>query len=169
MSAPPPYNDITGLYLQTDKHVDVSFAQYDGSARPGELVVNTADYSVWVGDDTGALNPIAVPNGVVPFVVNNPVVNYQLVTTDLGKLITASNITITVPSTVQAGFAAGSYLTIATGVDLVIVQPSGVTVSVYYSGNTTAGSWIIPPRSIARLTKVAAEVWYLDGAGIVSF
>jgi hypothetical protein len=58
MPTPPPYASITGIYTTDDKHQAISKADYDGSAKPGQLVVDTTDYSVWVGDDTGALNPV---------------------------------------------------------------------------------------------------------------
>ena len=54
MSA-PPYANITGIYTTDDKHQSISRAAYNGSARPGQLVVDTADYSLWVGTNTGGL------------------------------------------------------------------------------------------------------------------
>lgn len=62
-TTPPPYADITGIYTTDDKHQAISRADYDGSAKPGQLVVDTADYSLWVGDDTGALNPVGGGGG----------------------------------------------------------------------------------------------------------
>lgn len=58
MPTPPPYVGITGIYTVDDKHQEVTKAAYDGSARPGQLVVDTSDYSLWIGDDTGALNSV---------------------------------------------------------------------------------------------------------------
>ena len=47
----------TGAF-QNDKHIDVSFANYNGTARPGQLVVDTDNYSLWVGNANGYLNGI---------------------------------------------------------------------------------------------------------------
>ena len=60
---PPPYTGIDGLYVQIDKHVDATFAQYNGKARPGQLVVDTANYALYVGNSNGALNAIGGGGG----------------------------------------------------------------------------------------------------------
>ena len=57
-NTPPPYLDVNGIYVQNDKHIDVSFANYNGTARPGQLVVDTDNYSLWVGNANGYLNGI---------------------------------------------------------------------------------------------------------------
>jgi hypothetical protein len=53
--ATPPYENITGIYTIDDKHQAISRADYSGSARPGQIVIDTADYSMWVGTNTGRL------------------------------------------------------------------------------------------------------------------
>jgi hypothetical protein len=53
--ATPPYENITGIYTIDDKHQAISRADYSGSARPGQIVIDTADYSMWVGTNTGSL------------------------------------------------------------------------------------------------------------------
>jgi len=53
--ATPPYENITGIYTIDDKHQAISRANYNGSARPGQIVVDTVDYSLWVGTNTGSL------------------------------------------------------------------------------------------------------------------
>jgi hypothetical protein len=60
---PPPYLGIDGLYVQTDKHVDTTLAQFNGNARPGQLVVDTANYALYVGNAAGQLNPISGGGG----------------------------------------------------------------------------------------------------------
>jgi hypothetical protein len=55
---PPPYISVKGLYVEDPKHVDVAFAGYDGTASPGQLVVDTADYILYVGNSAGRLNPV---------------------------------------------------------------------------------------------------------------
>ena len=60
---PPPYLGINGLYVQTDKHVDTTLAQYNGNARPGQLVVDTANYALYVGNASGALTAVGGGGG----------------------------------------------------------------------------------------------------------
>lgn len=60
---PPPYSGIDGLYVQTDKHVDTTLAQYDGKARPGQLVVDTATYNLYVGNASGSLTAVGGGGG----------------------------------------------------------------------------------------------------------
>jgi hypothetical protein len=55
---PPPYLGINGLYVQTDKHVDATLAEYNGNARPGQLVVDTANYALYVGNASGSLTQV---------------------------------------------------------------------------------------------------------------
>lgn len=52
---PPPYNQITGIYTVDDKHQSISRADYNGMAKPGQLVIDTSDYSLWVGNSSGNL------------------------------------------------------------------------------------------------------------------
>jgi hypothetical protein len=60
---PPPYSGINGLYVQVDKHVDDTKANYDGNARPGQLVVDTSDYSLYIGNSNGVLNLVTGGGG----------------------------------------------------------------------------------------------------------
>ena len=60
---PPPYLGISGLYVQTDKHVDATLAEYNGNARPGQLVVDTANYALYVGNASGALTAVGSGGG----------------------------------------------------------------------------------------------------------
>lgn len=60
---PPPYSNVSGIYRVDDKHSSITLANYDGSARPGELVVSTADYSLWIGNAQGNLTPVTGGSG----------------------------------------------------------------------------------------------------------
>ena len=61
---PPPYDNITGLYVQVDKHVSDTLNAvgnvpgYNGVARPGQLVVDTADYKLYIGNALGNLTSV---------------------------------------------------------------------------------------------------------------
>ena len=46
---------MAGIHTMSDKHIAISKAELDGNARPGQIVVDTEDYSLWVGNDDGAL------------------------------------------------------------------------------------------------------------------
>jgi hypothetical protein len=60
MSNPPPYNDITGISRAVMKdNAQVTLANYDGNARPGELVVDQSTDQVYIGNSSGALTQIA--------------------------------------------------------------------------------------------------------------
>ena len=62
-NAPPPYNQITGIFTVIDKHQKNTKDQYDGNAKPGQIVVDTTDFSVWVGNADGNLNPLVSGSG----------------------------------------------------------------------------------------------------------
>jgi hypothetical protein len=61
MSTPPPYVDITGISRAAAKdNPQETITQYDGSARPGELVVDLESQppNLYVGGVSGALHRI---------------------------------------------------------------------------------------------------------------
>lgn len=64
---PPPYANVTGISRADMKdNAQEAFSNYDGNARPGELVVDLTDYSVWVGNSLGYLNPVGGGGGNTP-------------------------------------------------------------------------------------------------------
>jgi len=66
---PPPYADITGITRAVMKdNAQIALAQYDGTARPGEIVISQQDLSMWIGDVNGDLNaaPILQPGTGTP-------------------------------------------------------------------------------------------------------
>jgi hypothetical protein len=66
MANPPPYNNITGISRAVMKdNAQVTLANYDGNARPGELVVDQTTDQVFIGNSSGALTQIAagIENG----------------------------------------------------------------------------------------------------------
>jgi hypothetical protein len=54
---PPPYVDVTGI-ARTDMKINKqeTIAEYDGNARPGELVVDLTTYNLYIGNADGNLN-----------------------------------------------------------------------------------------------------------------
>ena len=68
MANPPPYDDITGISRAVMKdNAQVTLANYNGNARPGELVVDQLTDQVFIGNSSGALTQIAagITNGGV--------------------------------------------------------------------------------------------------------
>ena len=69
MSTPPPYTGITGIFTVQDKHHDVTLAEYAGYAKPGQIIIDTSDYSMHIGGADGTFtsvgggNATAVVNG----------------------------------------------------------------------------------------------------------
>ena len=65
---PPPYDDITGISRAVMKdNAQVTIENYNGNARPGELVVDQLTDQVFIGNSLGALTQIAagITNGGV--------------------------------------------------------------------------------------------------------
>ena len=61
---PPPYDNITGISRAVMKdNAQVTLANYNGNARPGELVVDQATDQVFIGNSAGALTQIAAGIG----------------------------------------------------------------------------------------------------------
>jgi hypothetical protein len=61
---PPPYSDITGISRAVMKdNAQVTLANYNGNARPGELVVDQTTDQVYIGNSSGALTQIAAGIG----------------------------------------------------------------------------------------------------------
>ena len=63
---PPPYDDITGISRAVMKvNAQVTIENYNGNARPGDLVVDQITDQVFIGNSSGALTQIAagITNG----------------------------------------------------------------------------------------------------------
>jgi hypothetical protein len=65
---PPPYDNITGISRAAMKdNAQVTLAEYDGNARPGELVVNLVvdPPALYIGNNAGQLTAIS-SSGITP-------------------------------------------------------------------------------------------------------
>ncbi len=63
---PPPYDDITGISRAVMKdNAQVALADYNGKARPGELVVNLSvdPPALFIGNNVGQLTAISIIPG----------------------------------------------------------------------------------------------------------
>lgn len=92
---PPPYADITGISRTVMKdNAQESISNYDGNARPGELVVNLLNNDVYIGNTNGDLNLISTGGGGAHADPSGPVGSIQL--NAGGNLFTgSSNLTFT--------------------------------------------------------------------------
>ena len=70
---PPPYNDITGISRAVMKdNAQETIGNYNGVARPSELVVNQLTQDIYVGNTNGNLTLVAYGSGVTNSVSFNP-------------------------------------------------------------------------------------------------
>ena len=61
---PPPYANITGITRTIMKdNQEETIANYDGNARPGEIVVNLDNNDVYIGNTNGNLNLLVIGGG----------------------------------------------------------------------------------------------------------
>ena len=64
-SPPPPYDDITGISRAVMKdNAQETLANYNGVARPSEIVVDQLNQNIYIGNTNGNLNLIAFGSGV---------------------------------------------------------------------------------------------------------
>jgi len=68
---PPPYTDITGISRAVMKdNAQVNITDYNGSARPSELVVSQTDQTIYVGNASGSLTQVMQVTGAGVFLGN---------------------------------------------------------------------------------------------------
>jgi hypothetical protein len=61
---PPPYDNITGISRTVMKdNAQESIANYNGNARPGEMVVDLLNNDVYIGNTNGNLNLLVIGGG----------------------------------------------------------------------------------------------------------
>jgi hypothetical protein len=61
---PPPYENITGISRTVMKdNAQESIANYNGNARPGEIVVDQLNNNVYIGNTNGNLNLLVIGGG----------------------------------------------------------------------------------------------------------
>ena len=61
---PPPYSDITGISRTVMKdNAQESIGNYNGNARPGEMVVDLTNNNIYIGNTNGNLTLINTGGG----------------------------------------------------------------------------------------------------------
>ena len=68
---PPPYSDVTGISRAVMKdNAQANIVDYNGNARPSELVVSQTDQTIYIGNVNGALNKVIQSSGTNVFLGN---------------------------------------------------------------------------------------------------
>jgi len=152
----PPYLNIDGLFIQVDKHVEDTLANYNGNARPGQLVVDPATYTLYVGNANGDLNAVGGGGGGTPGGLSGQVQYNQG-----GAFAGSSNFTFNGTNLNVTGNITGTYL-LGNGAFLTGITSgtnySNANVANYlpvYSGNVGNGAGYIFGNG-AFLTGIAA-------------
>ena len=176
---PPPYNEITGLYIQIDKHVNDGLftsepgsVPYNGNARPGQIIVDSTDYNVYVGNDSGnvrllgpSLTQTLVNDDSITLDFSNQ--NQQILLTDSSTVYVPLNDNVTLPIgyavTLVTGDAGNGYVRIADNGVLIYVSGQD-TAPIGDSGTSDYAT--LPKYSMYALLKTGADTWILSGPSI---
>ena len=168
---PPPYSDITGISRTVMKdNAQETIANYDGNARPGEMVVNLLNNDVYIGNTNGDLNLISTGGGGAHADPSGPVGAVQI--NAGGNLFTGSanlefiNNVLSVVGNVTANVFSGKELTIISNVAAtanvsavnIVGNNSGAELEVVNTGVVIHAS--APQDTPARV--------YVDGIGYSS-
>jgi hypothetical protein len=75
-NTPPPYDDMTGISRAVMKdNAQETIANYNGNARPSEIVVEQNTQRVYIGNNQGALTEVIQVTGANTFLGNVRSVN----------------------------------------------------------------------------------------------
>jgi hypothetical protein len=139
-----------------------------GTGTPGsgaftstaELLINTADGTVFTKKDNGSVVEVAGPAGIPQKSTSS---NYTLIASDNGKHINFTSGTITVPPSV---FSAGDAISLYndSSSDRTIDDGSGVTMRL--AGTSTTGQRTLAQRGLATLLCVGPDEFVISGAGL---
>jgi hypothetical protein len=172
-NTPPPYSEITGISRAVMKdNKTETLANYNGNARPGELVVDQLTDNLYIGSPSGDLTLIG-PNLTVAAQTDDITLT---IANQNGVILNTSGYAIRVPNDlIVGGLPIGYSVTIVTVGDLsasnIIPIGEGVT-RLYVAG--AAGAYVeneydnigIPTYSIATLIKIAANTWMVNGVDL---
>lgn len=178
--SPPPYDEINGIYVQIDKHVDSALftgtAPQDGNARPGQLLVDTSDYNLYVGNDSGnvrlvgpSMTQTSVDDDNLTLGFNNQ--NQQIILTTNSTVYVPINSDVALPIgyavTLVCGDSGVNYLRVVNGPVLVYISGQDVN-PIGNSGGTDAHNdyATLLKYSMYALLKTGTNTWVLSGPGI---
>ena len=157
---PPPYSNISGLYVQVNKHVNTTLANYEGNGRPGQLVVDTANYQLYISNANGNLNIVSGSGGsysnanVAAFL---PTYSGNIGTDGTTSVNFINAVNASFPGTVSIGSQNGNLrmLDNGSGASITICAPIG-------SGPPVRWLW---PNS----NGIAGQYLQTDGTGVTSW
>ena len=164
---PPPYDDITGISRTVMKdNAQETIANYNGNARPGEMVVNLLNNDVYIGNTDGSLALISTGGGGAHADPAGPVGSVQL--NAGGNLFTGTANLTFINNTLNVG---GTVTSTAVSTGLITsgnIIPSAD--NTYFLGNATnrwANVWIGPGTLYITDSNIAsnatAELTVLNG------
>jgi hypothetical protein len=90
--------------------------------------------------------------------------------TDAGKhyySTSASNLALTIANNTSVSWTVGTAITIVNRGTANITITQGTGVSLYLAGNNTSGNRTMTTYGMATLMNVAANVWMINGTGVV--
>ena len=150
---PPPYAEINGIYTTDDKHQAVSLANYDGTARPGQLVIDTTNFELYIGNTDGNVNSIYAATTIANTVGSSSIVN---VSADFGSSDAND------PGSAQGlrGRVTGSNLT---GTKNYVIGTTGQYLITGTNSSTFPKAGIMGVVGSGTTTADAAVMAYLDG------
>jgi hypothetical protein len=153
MSA-PPFTGVTGIFTVDDKHQAVSKADYDGHAKPGQLIVDTSDYTLWIGTPSGSMVPSSTA-------VGGPVANaIHAVTSGAANSVAGANVTGEVNFAATANTVAGANVTgeVMFAATANTVAGANVTGEVMFAAtaNTVAGANVTGEVNFAAVANTVA-------------
>jgi hypothetical protein len=170
-NAPPPYTNITGISRAVMKdNAQETIEGYNGSARPGELVVDLEvdPPTVFIGNNSGALTQISTGNGAADYGDANVAV--FLAAFGSNSIVTTGNV---VTTRVQNGGnieirsnVAGTPRTWTFDAIGDLNLPVGGNIS--GSGYVTAVRVITDPRPLANLAPVAGGRAFVSDGNLVA-
>ncbi len=146
---PPPYDDITGISRAVMKdNAQVTLNNYDGNARPGELVVNLEvdPPVVYVGNNDGDLFEVGATStgGVKETLVDPSPISGNYLTIDLATYATAV-VTGNVTNNFTVNLQSDDFATIPSGTTLTgsatVIFSNGAGNSYGITGLRASGSW----------------------------
>jgi hypothetical protein len=168
-NTPPPYSEITGISRAVMKdNKTETLVNYNGNARPGELVVDQLTDNLYIGSPSGDLTLVG-PN----LIVSVPTENITLsIANQNGVINNVDGYRVYVPNDLTVGgLPIGYAVTIVTLANNAQIRPVGEGVTRLYvaGGSYVENDYddiIIPSYSIATLIKISANTWMVSGVGL---
>lgn len=172
-TTPPPYVNITGISRAAMKdNAQETITNYNGVARPGELVVDQTTDSLYVGDPQGNLTlvgPTLLQTGVDDdtITLSQSNQNQQIIMTSSSRVNVPLNATVELPIgyavTLVVGDSGSGYVGVAQNGPSIYISGQAVT-PIGDSG--TSDYAILTQYSMYALLKIGTDTWMLSGPGI---